>query len=97
MSASKGKPLLNKELAQLPSGSPVWSIYKRDGRTKWDEPFRIYREDDGSYSLLCPDVDRASWGPGEYFESDVSPEDPEAQAERDCHDGIQLFHVEGEL
>ena len=88
----QGKPLLNRELAALPDGSLVWVVFFRDGRKKWDEALKIYREKDGSYSLLAPDTDRATWGSGEYFVSDVST-DPNEQAARDVRGGMFLYHV----
>lgn len=91
-----GEPFTNRDLAAVgPEGALVWTIYWRDGRKKWDEAHRIYREADGDYSLVRPDMlqaEKAAWGYGEEFTSDYST-DPDEQAVRDVHEGIFLYHV----
>ena len=86
-----GKPLLNRELDKLENGSIVWVIYWRDGEKYWDEPFPIFRKDDGSYDLW--NMEYPYEGYGEYFISDMS-DDPNEQAARDTRGGIFLFHAE---
>ena len=94
----KGKPLLNRELDDLPDGSVVWVVYWRDGRKKWNEPLTIHRRQGwpGYWDLW--NTEDPYQGYGEEFVSDYNADAngpiPDQQAARDSRDGMFLFHAQ---
>lgn len=97
----KGKKLTNKELLELKDGAVVWSIYKDDGETIWNEPFRLWRVGKahstqhayqdlvfGLTGLAAVDANNGY----EDFVSSYSHE-PNEQAARDTGEGMFLFHA----